>query len=236
MLTERWLIADYLVPEYYLGVRRAPLWLAAFCGGVAAAALAGTLYASLRVVDRLLDCEAIVNWWLAAALLLAGCVLAWLPAQALIRDPFATPPRGAYFEHRTLQGWKDTAVLFLYALIFFVSPYTRVRLAERAGAARRLQWVREILEGRRWAHATFPAATVPLLVVIASVALMGFGFLDWQALTDPSRAGSGPGNGPWRAIHVIGRAQLYLLSCIAVLWWLGRSASRAAAGDSGRGT
>jgi hypothetical protein len=75
-----------------------------------------------------------------------------------------------------------------------------------------------------------------LLVVIASVALMGFGFLDWQALTDPSRAGSGPGNGPWRAIHVIGRAQLYLLSCIAVLWWLGRSASRAAAGDSGRGT
>jgi len=226
MLTERWLLGDYLIPEHYLGVYRAPVWLAVVLGGLVAVIMAATIYASLRVVDRLLDERATVNWWVAAALLLAGCALAWLPAQWLIRDPLAPPPRGAYLEHRTIQGWKDTTVLFLYALIFFVSPYCRVRLAERAAAARRLRWAREILEGRRWANATFPVASVPLLVVIASVALMGMGYLDWQSLTDPSRAGSGPENGPWRAIHIIGRAQLYLISCIAVLWWLGRSAQR----------
>jgi len=226
MLTERWLLGDYLIPEHYLGVYRAPVWLAVVLGGLAAAVMAGTIYASLRVVDRLLDEGATVNWWVAAALLLAGCALAWLPAQWLIRDPLAPPPREVYLEHRTIQGWKDTTVLFLYALIFFVSPYSRVRLAERAASARRFRWAREILEGRRWANATFPVASVPLLVVIASVALMGLGYLDWQSLTDPSRVGSGPENGPWRAIHIIGRSQLYLISCIAVLWWLGRSAHR----------
>jgi hypothetical protein len=232
MLTERWLVADYLIPEYYLGVYRPPVWLAVALGCLAAAVIAATFYASLRVVDVLLDREVTVNWWIAAAMLLAGCTLAWLPAQALIREPSAPPPHGIYFEHRTLQGWKDTTNLFLYGLIFFVSPYTRVRLAERAAAARRLRWAEEILAGRRWANATFPVTTVPLLVVIASVALMGMGYLDWQSLVDPSRAGAGPLNGPWRTIHILGRAELYLLSCIAVLWWLGRSMHRVVPPDA----
>jgi hypothetical protein len=230
MITERWLFADYLVPEYYLGVYRPPVWLAILLGSLAAAIIAATIYASMRVVDLLLDRGTTVNWWLAAGVLLTGCVLAWLPAQPLIRNPFAPPPRGVSLEHRTFQGWKDTVVLFLYALIFFVSPYTRVRLAEGVAATRRLRWVREILEGRRLANATFPAATVPLLVVIASVGIMGLGYLDWQALMDASRAGSGPGNGPWRAIHLVGRAHLYVLSCAAALWWLGHSTHQAIQG------
>jgi hypothetical protein len=228
MLTERWLVGDYLVPEYYWGVQRPTVVLAVLAGALVAALTAATVYASLRVVDRLLDRGATVNWWVAGGVLLAGCALAWLPAQVVIRDPSVPPPRGLFFEHRTLQGWKDTTVLFLYALIFFVSPYTRVRLAEGAAAAGRLRWAREILEGRRWTNATFPTATIPLLVVIASVALMGLGYLDWRSLTDPSRAGSGLGNGPWKAIHIIGRAYLYLLSCIVVLWWIGRATGRVA--------
>ncbi|MHC4178899.1 MAG: hypothetical protein ACYSWU_15410 [Planctomycetota bacterium] len=230
MITERWLFADYLVPEFYLGVHRPPVWLAIVMGCLAAATITVTVYASMRVVDLLLDRGATVNWWLAASVLLAGCVLAWLPAQPLIRDPLAPPPRGMSWEHRTFQGWKDTVVLFLYALIFFVSPYTRVRLAEGAAAARRLRWAREILEGRRCANAIFPAATVPLLVVIASVGIMGLGYLDWQALMDASRAGSGPDNGPWRAIHLVGRAHLYVLSCAVALWWVAHSTHQAIRG------
>jgi hypothetical protein len=230
MITERWLFADYLVPEYYLGVFRPPVWLAIVLGVLVAALMAATILASMRVVTLLLDRGATVNWWLSAGVLLTGCVLAWLPAQLLIRDPFAPPPRGVPLEHRTFQGWKDTVVVFLYALIFFVSPYTRVRLAEGAAAAGRLRWAREIVEGRRLANATFPAATVPLLVVIASVGMMGLAYLEWQALTDPSRAGSGPGNGPWRAIHIVGRAHLYLLSCVAALWWLGHATHQAMQG------
>lgn len=227
MLTERWLIGDYLIPEYYQGVYRASGWLAVVLGVFAGAVLAGVLLASLRVVDRLMGRGAIAPWWILATYLLAGHVLAWLVVQLLIRDPFAAPPRGIYFEHRTLQWWKDTLAIFFYALIFFVSPYARVRLAERAAATGRLRWAREILEGRRWAGATFPIATLPLLVVIASIGIMGLGYLDWQSLSDPSRAGADPTlNGWWRTVHIIGKGYLYLASCVLGLWWLARATSR----------
>ena len=227
MVTQRWLIGDYLIPEYYWGIYRPPVWLAALLGCLAALILAGVVLASLRVVDRLMDHEAIASWWVIAAFLLAGHVLAWLLLQVLIRDPFAQPPRGLYLEHRTLHWWKDTLALFFYALLFFVSPYSRVRLAERAAMAGRLRWANEILQGRRWAAATLPITTMPLLVVIASIGFMGLAHLDYQGLVDSTRAGADSAvNGPWRTILIVSRAYLYLSSCVLGLWWLARATSR----------
>lgn len=230
MVTERWLFGDYLVAEYYEGVWRAGPVLAAAVGCLAAALVAAVTYASLRVIDRLMDRGRIAAWWRAAAALLLGHVAVWLVAQVLIRNPLAPPPRKLYWEHRTLQWWKDTTALFLYALLFYVGPYVRVRLAERAASAGRLRWAREVLAGRRWAEATLPVATLPMLIVIAAIALMGLGYLDWQSLIDPARAGAGSMNGPWRTIHIIGRAYLYVASCAAAFWWMAKAGRRAVRG------
>lgn len=225
MLTERWLLGDYLIPEYYEGVGHPPVMLAAALGAAAFAVLAAGFYAVLRLPDRSLDEGELVDWRRAAGALLVIHLLSWLAVQPLIRNPFAPPPHALFFEHRSLQWWKDAGALYLFALVFFLSPYTRIRLAERAAAAGRLRWAREILEDKRWATASLPISSVPVLIVIAAVALAAFGFLDWRALTDPSRAGAGQRNGPWRTVHIIARAQLYVLSCTAALWWISAATS-----------
>lgn len=216
MLTERWFLADYVISEHYQGVERPGAWLAAGLGVLASLLLAGLLYASLRVVDDLMDRDRAANWALVAGVLLAGHVVAWLIVQPVIRDPFAPPPRGLFLEHRTFQWIKDTIVLFAYSVVFFVTPYTRVRMAERAAEAGRLRWAAEILEGRRWKYATTRAASTRELITIAAVAIAVLGGLDWLGLLMPGRAGQGP----WRTLHVIGRANLYLLSCAVALWWI----------------
>ena len=188
--------------------------------------LASVVKASLRVVDRLMDVGAQASWGLTAGAILAGHVLVWLLVQVLIRDPFAPPPRGVFFEHRTFQWWKDNTVSYLFLLFFFVGPYTRIRLAERVANAGRWVWAADILAGRRWSWATFPATSVPLLIVIAAVAIMGLGFLDYQSLVDPTRAGAARGNGPWRTVHIIGYCHLYVGACMAVLWWNAKTSAQ----------
>jgi hypothetical protein len=226
MLTERWLFADYLVPEYYPGAARPALGLAFGLGSLGAAILGLFLYGGLTLSDRLLARGERADWWRLAVVLLVGHILAWMAVQPLLRNPLATPPAGLFLEHRTFQWWKDTMVLYFYAVIFFVSPYTRIRLAEAAAAAGRSRWAREIIEGRRWAGSMFPVGSLPMLVVVAAIAIMGLGHLEWQGLTDPLRAGAASTNGPWRILHIVGRAQLYFISCAVALWWMHRSASR----------
>ena len=112
------------------------------------------------------------------------------------------------------------------AVVYFISPYTRIRLAGRAAAAGRSRWAADILEGRRWANASLPIYSLPVLIVIAALAFVAFGYLDWRSLVDPARAGASREGGPWRTIHIIGRAQLYALSCAGVLWWISTSTQR----------
>ena len=225
MLTERWLIADYLNPEYYAGVWRAPGWLAAVLGMAAAFVLARTVYACLRLPDVLVRRGAIAPWLVVAFFMLAGHVASWLLLQVLVRDPAAPPPANMLIEHRTLQWCKDNMVLYVFAWLYFVAPHTRVRLAEHAAVAGRRHLAREILEGRRWASATLPIAAFGPLLVITVGGLAALGYLEWQTFLDTERAGADPSNGPWRAIHILLHSFLYIASSVVALWWLTRSSA-----------
>ena len=219
MFTERWLVSDYLIPDFYRGVTKLPLLWAIVLGSVAGLLIALTAYAALALPDRLLDRGLVASWWQIGIFLFAVHVAAGVLVQFSLRTPFAPPPRGLYVEHRTLQWCKDWTVTFLYLVVFYVNPYTRVRLAERAAAAGRSAWARRILEGRLWTRAAMPIAVPTLLTVIAAVAIMGLGYLDWQAVLDSSRAGAGPENGPWRIIHILSKDFGYTISCFLLLAW-----------------
>ncbi len=185
MLTERWLIADYLVPEYYEGVSRPPVAWAVVLGLVGAAIIAATFYASMRMVDVLLDRGAIVPWWIAAALLLTGCA-------SLVVGASVDPQSGRAAAARNLPGTSHASGLERHGgavslrADFLCEPLCTNSPGPRAARAGRLRWARDILEGRRWAHATFPLATVGMLALVASIALMGLGLLEWQTLVDTS--------------------------------------------------
>ena len=136
-------------------------------------------------------------------------------AQALKRSP---ADRSCHFE---------LSLVFLGCLQWVQPLHKRTRLAEFAAVAGRGKGANEIPEDQRWADATSPMSSLPLLVVVASVAIMGLAYLDWQSLKDTSCAGAmNELNGPWRAIQVIGRAHMYVSSCAAALWWIARSTHR----------
>ncbi|MFO7906358.1 MAG: hypothetical protein R6U98_27120 [Pirellulaceae bacterium] len=219
LVTERWLLGDYLVKEYYTGVHRAGPWLATVLGSLAAALVGGGVFLALRLPRSLLRRGAAVRWTTVAVMLLGVYIATWVLVQPMIRNPLAPPPHGRFFEHRTLQWWKDSGVLFLYTMIFFVGPYARLIAAEGARQSGRSVWARDILRGERWACLA-PSVCQPFaLTVIASIAIMGLGYLDWISLTDGTRAGA---DAPWRTIHIVGRAQLLVISCLALLWWYAR--------------
>ncbi len=220
---EHWAIGNYLTADFYQGVERLAPALAWPLGLFASLAVGVVTYAVLSTPGPLMARNMIPCWWRSGALLLGGFVLAFLLIQPILRDPFAPPPGGAFLEHRSFQSGKGIGVIYLFAVIYFVSPFYRVSLAEYVRQTGRRVWATDILEGRRWAEASFPLVELKTLITVAAVAIMGLGFLQYGTLKDEARVGHGDF---WRTADVIGLSFALVFVVVILLWWVARSAAR----------
>ncbi|MBN1420512.1 MAG: hypothetical protein JXP34_17165 [Planctomycetes bacterium] len=222
LVVERALIGEYPIDVYYAidvdhaSTGRAPIGIALAATAIAAL-LVGFLVCRLLSRGATLAARGILPCWRRESILvLAGFLAAAALLSPVLRPAWASPPAGLLHEHRTLQVAKDFIFCAVFVALFFLGPVHRIDLAMLLEAKGRRRWAREVIAGERWTEVAFPLLRVWLLVVVASIAIVGFGVLAWYNIAWSERIDSAD---PWHTLHIL--AQIYSLVAggIAIVGW-----------------